>query len=203
MAGVALIALLCYSGSLMEQKPTPAAPVNWEAVRMLALTVGVRESARRCGLSEEAVKKRCTREGWLVDPIARESARASVQLRSQLNRPAPASGLVPILSPSAALSAELAALSGESRVSIARTVAKAGKHFETMDAPSVIADAQNLKSIAQTADLVHGWKDQAPQVKIRLDVLNGSAEPAPIDIEAREIDVVMDSPPDDYDLDSY
>jgi len=46
----------------------PAAlDVNWEAIEMLALEVGVREAARRLGLDENTVKRRCTREGWLAE----------------------------------------------------------------------------------------------------------------------------------------
>jgi len=52
---------------------TPAIePVNWEAVRMLAISVGVREAARKCGISENTAMTRCRREGWLNDPMARE-----------------------------------------------------------------------------------------------------------------------------------
>lgn len=44
-----------------------ALEVNWEAVQMLALEVGVREAARQLNISEEAVKRRCTREGWIAE----------------------------------------------------------------------------------------------------------------------------------------
>ncbi len=46
----------------------PAAlDVDWESVKTLAISVGAREAARRMGLSEDAVRQRCTREGWLRD----------------------------------------------------------------------------------------------------------------------------------------
>lgn len=46
----------------------PAAlDVNWTEVKMLALSVGVREAARRMGLPEDAVKQRSWREGWLAN----------------------------------------------------------------------------------------------------------------------------------------
>jgi hypothetical protein len=88
------------------------------------------------------------------------------------------------MSPTAALNAELNLLGRKTRLSIARGIAKAGEHIESLEGKQIVEDAQNIKSVAQTADLVHGWKDAAPQVKIRLDVLSGSAEAQPIDIEA-------------------
>jgi len=45
--------------------PAPLA-VDWREVETLAVAIGVREAARRMGLSEEAVMKRCSREGWLT-----------------------------------------------------------------------------------------------------------------------------------------
>lgn len=154
--------------------------VNWQEVRMLAAVVGVRESARRMGLSEEQVKKRCTREGWLATPEARIANQRAVAERSGTSAPVPMSPM----SPAALVNAELAALGSKTRLSLARGIAKAGEHIETMDGQEILIDAQNIKSVAQTADLVHGWKDSAPQVKIRLDVLNGSAEPQAIDVDA-------------------
>lgn len=163
----------------MSEQPATVLPVNWEAVKMLALVVGVRESARRMGISEEAVKKRCTREGWLADPAAREIARRSVQERSGLTVAAS-----PQLSPSAIIHAELAQLGSKTKLGIARGLAKASDVISEMGGVQVIDNAHEIKSVAQTADLVYGWKDAAPQVKIRLDVLSGSAEAQPIDVEA-------------------
>lgn len=176
----------------MDEKTPIAAPVNWEAVRALAMVVGVREAARRMGIKESAAQQRSAREGWLSSPEARRANQMAIAQRSGLTV-APCNQL----SPAALISAELAALGSESRVSIARTVAKAGKHFETMAAPDVIAEAGNLKSIAQTADLVHGWKDAAPQVKIRLDVLNGSTEAPIADAQEVESEVISDWPDGD------
>jgi hypothetical protein len=174
-------------------------PINWQEVRMLASVVGVRESARRMGLSEEQVKKRCTREGWLSDPEAQVANQRAVAQRSGTSAPIPLSPM----SPAALVNAELAALSQKSRLSLARGVAKAAEHVETLQGPDILAESGNVKSIAQTADLVHGWKDAAPQVKIRLDVLGGGAEVQPVDIEATEIEPLSLTEPDLNDLDSY
>jgi hypothetical protein len=163
---------------LMENTPV-ATPVNWEAVRMLAVVVGVRESARRMGLSEEQVKRRCSREGWLNDPAARAANQNAVAGRSGRT-----AALVPSLSPQAVLNGELAALGSKTRLSLARAIGKAGDHIAELPAAEIVEQSSNVKNIAQTADLVHGWKDAAPQVKIRLDVLGAPAEAQIVEIES-------------------
>ena len=42
--------------------------VDWPAVRVLAVAVGVREAARQMGISEDAVRQRSKREGWMASP---------------------------------------------------------------------------------------------------------------------------------------
>ena len=44
--------------------------VDWPAVRVLAVAVGVREAARQMGISEDAVRQRSKREGWMACPKA-------------------------------------------------------------------------------------------------------------------------------------
>ncbi len=178
-----------------------AVAVSDDALKILVAEHGVRGTARLLGMDErqtETFKRRVSRAGWLNEPhLAALRAKSSVV---QTGRPA--LPIVSTLSPTAALSAELTALGSESRVSIARTVARAGKHFETMPAPDVIEAAGNLKSIAQTADLVHGWKDAAPQVKIRLDVLSGSTEAPIVDVAADVSDSWIEESAS-TDLDDY
>lgn len=165
-------------------------PVNWEAVKMLALVVGVRESARRMGISEEAVKKRCTREGWLADPAAREIARRSVQERSGLT----VAGS-PHLSPAAIIHAELADLGSKTKLGIARGLARAADVVGEMGGVQVIDNAHEIKSVAQTASLVHSWDRSVAQPKIRLELLASKGEVTAIDIES---EVVTDDWADEY-----
>jgi hypothetical protein len=44
--------------------------VDWSAVRVLAVAVGVREAARQMGISQDAVRQRSKREGWMACPKA-------------------------------------------------------------------------------------------------------------------------------------
>lgn len=158
------------------------------------MVVGVREAARRMGLSEETTKKRCLREGWLATPEAKRANRLALEHRSAIT-PSPQ------MSPGALIQAELASLGSKTRLSLARGIAKAGEHVETLSGAQIVEQSQEIKAVAQTADLVHGWKDAAPQVKIRLDVLGASTEPV-IDVtsEAQVLDDWEDAsdPLDDY-----
>jgi hypothetical protein len=160
--------------------------VNWEAVRVLAVAVGVREAARRLGISQEATMKRSQREAWLRDPEARA---ANARLNSQRQSDAASQRLTmsatcPRMSPAAAMAGELAQLNGKTRLCHARAQAKVAEHVAERSGAENLDDAQKIKAAAQTANLIHGWQDQPPTVRVRLDVLCGSADATPIDIEA-------------------
>lgn len=157
---------------LMRSQKLPEG--TWSAVRLLAQAVGLREAARRFaeyGVTEAAARKRSQREGWAKDgPFGK------------------ASPVVTTLSPAAtaaqAMAAEMSGLSGKTRLSHARAQAAVAEHIAERSGAENLDDAQNVKAAAQTADLVHGWKDNAPQVKIRLEMLAGSDSSPLIDIES-------------------
>ena len=44
--------------------------VDWPAVRVLAVAVGVREAARQMAISQDAVRQRSKRERWMASPKA-------------------------------------------------------------------------------------------------------------------------------------
>jgi hypothetical protein len=46
-------------------KKTRKSSIDRESVRVLAIELGVREAARRCGLSEDRVRKWSSRYKWL------------------------------------------------------------------------------------------------------------------------------------------
>ena len=172
-------------------------PISWEAVRALASVVGVRESARRMGLSEEAVKRRCTREGWLASPEAKAANKMAIAQRSGLT-------VAPQMSPAVLIQQEITALGAKSRLSIARGIAKAGEHIETLPGDAILIDSANVKNIAQTADLVHGWKEQPSGSRVRLDVLLSKPGSDVVEIEAEvQPEVSASWSEDSMDLDNY
>lgn len=169
----------------------PPAPINWGEVRALAMVVGVREAARRMGISEAATMQRSAREGWLATQEARTVNKMAVAQRSSLTA-APCQQL----SAGALISSEIIQLGQKTRLSLARGVSKAAETVETLSGSEILDKSGDVKAIAQTADLVHGWKDAAPSVKIRLDVLGGSVEAETV-ADVTEIESVSASVYDD------
>lgn len=178
-----------------------AVAVSDDALKLLVAEHGVRGTARLLGMDDrqmEAFKRRVTRQKWMEEPGI-----AAMRERGQIATPGrPLIPVVPKMSPTAALASEIAALGSKTKLSLARGMAKAGEHIETLDGASVVAQSQDIKAIAQTADLVHGWKDAPGAVKIRLDVLSGSSEAPTIDIQAdvstTELPDYTSDPLDDY-----
>jgi hypothetical protein len=130
------------------------------------------------GVSEEAAMKHSQRKGWLASPEAKQANRMAVAARTG-GRGVPAA-VSPHLSAGALISAEIAQLGSKTRLSLARGIAKAGEHVESLSGEDILERANDVKAVAQTADLVHGWKDSSPNVKIRLDVLGSGAAEQPI-----------------------
>jgi hypothetical protein len=98
----------------------------------------------------------------------------------------------------------LKALGEKSRLSIARGIAKAGEHIETMDGQEILIDSANVKNIAPTADLVHGWKEQPSGSRVRLDVLLSKPGSDVVEIEAEvQPEVSASWSEDSMDLDNY
>ncbi len=163
-----------------------AIAISDDALKLLVAEHGVRGTARLLELDERqtmAFRQRAQRGKWMQDPaIAAIRQRAVSIAPANVARP-----IVSAVSPQAALASELASLGQQTRLSLAKGMAKAGAHIQEMPAEAIVADAGNVKSIAQTADLVHGWKDSAPQVKIRLDVLNANAETPVFEVKTETI----------------
>jgi hypothetical protein len=73
--------------------------VDWPAVRVLAVAVGVREAARQMGISEDAVRQRSKREGWMGCPKAlAQRALAKPVTRVSPNALSPADALANVFS---------------------------------------------------------------------------------------------------------
>ena len=73
--------------------------VDWPAVRVLAVAVGVREAARQMGISEDSVRQRSKRERWMTSPkAAAQRALAKPVTRLSPNAVSPAEALANVLS---------------------------------------------------------------------------------------------------------
>lgn len=168
--------------------------VSDDALKLLVAEHGVRGTARLLGMDEtqtHAFRQRVTRGKWLADPaIASIRKNSDVPMRGFAAAP-----IVAKMSPQAALASEIAELGVQTRASLARGIAKAGEHIESLPGAEVVDKAQEVKAIAQTASTVHSWDRSAVQPKIRLELLASKGEVTAIDIES---EVVTDDWADEY-----
>lgn len=140
----------------------PAAlDVNWEAVRTLAVQIGVREAARQCGIEENAVCQRSWREGWLKNLPRSESLPPTML-------PQPVSG---IIKPHDVLTN----LGQETRVNHAIAANKISGKVAQMEADEALNRVPDILAAAKHAAVVHGWSGAQVNVGIRLDQIAQSA----------------------------
>ncbi len=175
----------------------PNVEISDDALKILVAEHGVRGTARLLGLSEtqtHTFRKRVTRGKWLDDP-----ALETVKQRTQISPQSVAKPIVSTMSPNQALAQEISQLGGESRLSLARGIRRAAQTVEALTGNEILNRSGDVKAITQTADLVHGWKESAPNVKIRLDVLSGADSHPVIDVET----FVSDWESESCDVDAY
>lgn len=143
----------------------PAAlDVNWEAIKMLALSIGVREAARRMNLPEGAVMMRSSREGWMRD-IPRSKILPSTMLR-------PVSG---VSDPAKVYLEELKKIDVETRIEHARTQHANAKYIASRKPQINVEDAQNVKACVQTAGILLGWESDRPVARLNLTITGGNS----------------------------
>lgn len=155
--------------------PANALGVDWNEVRQIALQVGVREAARRMGLPEETVKKRCTREGWIKEKNAIQAKVAQIEQLKRTDR-----GLSPEVPKAIEV---LSAIGGETRLFLAKSALKVAKHVHKQPAAKLLQEAPNVKAWCQTAGMVHGF-GSAEGVSLRLEIIakgHAGAETIPED----------------------
>lgn len=126
----------------------PAAiDVDREQVRMLVLSVGVREAARKLELSEDTVKSWSLRGNWLAKP-EHVLPPTVMQCRAP-DAPKPAD----------ALAAALAEDERETRISLSKAARRLASASESAD----LGQAADVLSSAKVASLVHKWGDGSQQ----------------------------------------
>jgi hypothetical protein len=95
--------------------------VDWPAVRVLAVAAGVREAARQMGISQDAVRQRSKREGWMASP----KTVAQRALAKPVTSVSPGA-----LSPAHALANVLQEHERETKLSLARSARRMAKDAE-------------------------------------------------------------------------
>lgn len=144
-------------------------PIDREAVKTLAIAVGVREAARQLDLSESTVKSWSTRERWFAQPdrvhLPPTLEKAHNPLASSASKP------------SSALVNVLADESKKTRLKLSRAAYKAAKTFAKRPGDAIIADSQALRHVTAVAATVHGWEEGKPaSLNLQLGVFVGGIQ---------------------------
>jgi hypothetical protein len=148
--------------------------VDWPAVRVLAVAVGVREAARQMGISEDAVRQRSKREGWMTSPKAvAQRALAKPVTSVSPNALSPADALVNVLQEH----------ERETKLSLARSARRMAKDAEQ----ATLREASYVHKAAQVASITHRWgeREKNPNAILNLAILTGVEVPERV-IDARE-----------------
>jgi hypothetical protein len=120
------------------------APVNWEAVKMLAMEVGAREAARRLGIKESTVLSRAKREGW---NLPKRKGGATIKNANAITLQS---------TPSEALQSIHADLEEVTKTGLKQTLAKAVQALAKKEALPVESIAQ-FKDACLAAAKLFGW----------------------------------------------
>lgn len=147
-------------------------PVNREAVKVLCKAVGVREGARRMGLSEERVMKWSQR-----DPEGPWSQQTDKQALSTPTN----NGLTkqeaacpqPVRSASEALDSQLKDDSEQTKISLSRSIRRGSNALEKMADDVPFNKAKNVKELVGAASQLHGWEQQRQSNNLDINVLAG------------------------------
>jgi hypothetical protein len=129
-------------------KPKTQPPVDRESVRLLAIELGVREAARRCGLSEDRVRKWSSRYKWL-EQRAPKQQKAAVTV---------------VTKPGDVLLATHRELEQRTKSGLARATARAAESAAKSEKPIDVSNTAHLRDLAASAARIFGWdKKGGPQ----------------------------------------
>jgi hypothetical protein len=140
--------------------------VDWPAVRVPAVAVGVREAARQMGISQDAVRQGSKREGWMASP----KTAAQRALAKPVTSVSPTA-----LSPADALASVLQEHERETKLSLARSARRMAKDAEE----ATLREAPYVHKAAQVASITHGWNqvEKNPNAILNLAILTGVEKP--------------------------
>jgi hypothetical protein len=138
--------------------------VDWPAVRVLAVAVGVREAARQMQISEDAVRQRSKREGWMT------SAKAATQraLARPVTKVSPDA-----LSPADALANVFSERRDRTKLGLSKYAAEAAERAGESDGN--LALSRNVRDVAAVHSTL--WpEDHNERGILNLDILTGKVQ---------------------------
>src|SRR5437762_5262390 len=138
--------------------------VDWPAVQVLAVAVGVREAARQMGISQDAVRQRSKREGWMT----------SVKATTQRALAKPVTTVSPdVLSPADALANVFSERRHRTKLGLSKYAAEAAERAGESDGN--LALSRTVREVAA----VHATlspKDHNERGILNLDILTGKVQ---------------------------
>lgn len=144
--------------------------VDREAVKTLAIAIGIRPAARQLGLDEHRVLKWSQR-----DPAGPWIAKLIPAVPATLEHHKVSSCPQPLVSPSDAMQNSLADHSKRTRIALAKASTKATEHLAEQPAQAILKAAQNMRHVSAVAAQVHSWDQNSQQGPLTLNILTGSA----------------------------
>ena len=130
--------------------------VDREAVKTLAVAVGVREAARQTGLNEARVLQWSKRDQWF----------------KPTPQPPRQSDVITVIKPSVALASTLAEQGEATRLHLSKAALKAGSHLGKLPGAVLVKPdiAQSAKHWTGVAGTVHGWQEKQQQTNVMVNV---------------------------------
>jgi hypothetical protein len=138
--------------------------VDWPAVQVLAVAVGVREAARQMGISQDAVRQRSKREGWMT----------SVKATTQRALAKPVTSVSPdVLSPADALANVFSERRDRTKLGLSKYAAEAAERAGESDGD--LALSRNVRDVAAVHSTL--WpEDHNERGILNLDILTGKVQ---------------------------
>lgn len=137
--------------------------IDREAVKTLAIAIGVRAAARQLGLSEERVMKWSQRDKWFKQP---EPVPLPITLANHEVRV--------VRKPSDVLANVLAEDNRETKIGLSKAGRKAAETFAGMNGEQVIEQADGFSKIVTGVSKIHAWEAVQPgSGTLNLNLLSG------------------------------
>lgn len=154
--------------------------VNREAVKTLAIAIGVRQAAREMGLPQGTVQAWSKRGHWFDDPRSKTAVINGRQSVQPLATKAP----------SVALQDTLARLGESTRANLAKAHSKATAYAAKLPAKELMSKdkATALRLHGQGAGLVHQWEAKQQQTNVMVNVALLGIDPGEVQATARVIE---------------
>lgn len=170
---------------------------DWTAVRDTAVALGsIANAADQHGVSRDAAYQRANREDW---PVGRRPAKALAAAQAVLAEQVARTGGVKSVNTTQAIMAARAKIGENTKDSLAKYAERTALHAANVadsDPDVALSSAADVKAVAQTAALVHGWTEKAGQGSsvVNISVLGISPDCLDLSTDTQEPDCVELTP---------